>query len=184
MAGPAPARGPGRRHLLRALARSLGTSSAVLVLYFLVPLDRPSAPRSVLLLVGGLALIGLVVSWQVRAIMRTRTPVLKAVEAIALSLPLFLVLFSAAYVMLDAADPASFSERLTRTDGLYFVVTVFATVGFGDISPVSQAARALTTVQMAADLVFIGVVLRVFLAAVEHRRRAVELDTDPSSNRG
>ena len=29
---------------------------------------------------------------------------------------------------------------MTRTDALYFVVTVFATVGFGDITPVSETA--------------------------------------------
>jgi voltage-gated potassium channel len=52
---------------------------------------------------------------------------------------------------------------------------VFATVGFGDITPVTELARILTTVQMVGDLVLIGLVLRVFLTAVERgRRRAAE----------
>jgi len=52
---------------------------------------------------------------------------------------------------------------------------VFATVGFGDISPVSEVARVLTTLQMVGDLVLIGLVLRIFVVAVNHgRRRAAD----------
>jgi hypothetical protein len=182
MTGSPPVGGPARRHLLQALARSLATAVAVLVLYFVVPLQEPVRGRTVLLLLLGLLLVGLVVAWQVRAILRARNPALRAVEGVALLLPLFLVLFAAVYLRLDASDPGAFSEPLTRTDGLYFVVTVFATVGFGDITPVSQAARALTTVQMVADLILIGFVLRVFVAAVEHRRRATAHGHDDASD--
>jgi voltage-gated potassium channel len=38
--------------------------------------------------------------------------------------------------------------RIDRTDSLYFTVTVFATVGFGDIFPASQMARLVVTAQM------------------------------------
>jgi voltage-gated potassium channel len=103
------------------------------------------------------------------------------VEALSLSLPLFLVMFSMVYVVLSASEPAAFSEPLTRIDGLYFVVTVFATVGFGDIAPVSEVARVLTTVQMIGDLLLIGLVLKVFTAAVGRRRRAGLFDrADPA----
>ena len=44
------------------------------------------------------------------------------------------------------ADPANFSTHtLTRTDALYFTITIFATVGFGDISATSQSARLLVS---------------------------------------
>jgi hypothetical protein len=111
----------------------------------------------------------------VRAIVRARHPALRAIESIALSLPLFLLLFAAAYVLLTGTDPGAFTEPLTPTDGLYFTVTVFATVGFGDITPVTEVARVLTTLQMVGDLVLIGLVLRVFLTAVDRgRRRAAD----------
>src|SRR5205085_7216286 len=91
------------------------------------------------------------------------------------SLPLFLLLFAAVDVLLSASDPAAFTEPLNRIGGLYFVVTVFSTVGFGDIAPVSDVARVLTTVQMVGDLLLIGLVLRVFLGAVNQgRRRAAD----------
>jgi voltage-gated potassium channel len=180
MAAAQPSGVAERRPVIRGLVRSGVTTALVLVLYYLAPVDERTTGRTLLFLIGGLVLIGLVIAWQVRAILRARHPALRAVEALALSLPLFLVMFAVVHLRVAAGDPDAFSEPLTRTDALYFVVTVFATVGFGDIAPVSQAARALTTVQMVADLVLIGLVLRVFLAAVEHRRRAAQVETPPA----
>ena len=37
-------------------------------------------------------------------------------------------------------------------DALYFTTVTFATVGFGDITPVSQLARGVVTVQMIAGM--------------------------------
>ena len=159
-----------RRLVVLALARTAFTVVAVLVLYYVLPLNRTFSPRTVVELFLGLVAFGVLVAWQVRGILRSSAPALRAVESVALTVPLFLVVFAAVYVVLANTDPASFSELLTRTDALYFVVTVFATVGFGDIAPVSEAARALTTVQMVCDLLLIGLVLRVFLTAVNSRR--------------
>ena len=40
---------------------------------------------------------------------------------------------------------SNFSEPLTRTGALYFTVTVFSTVGFGDITAKTEAARLVVT---------------------------------------
>ena len=69
-----------------------------------------------------------------------------------------------------AAD--NFSEPLSRIDAIYFCLTVFATVGFGDISAESEAARAVVSVQMVANLVFFAVGIRLLAAAVQWRRRS------------
>jgi hypothetical protein len=172
---------PPRRLLVLGAGRTLLATTGVLVVYFLLPLDRSFSSRALVGLVLGLIALGLLITWQVRQILRARTPALRAVEALALSLPLFLVLFAAVYVVLSDSDPAAFSEPLDRTDGLYFVVTVFATVGFGDIAPVSEVARALATVQMIGDLLLIGLVLKVFLAAVDRGRRRAEQLSRPAS---
>ena len=60
-------------------------------------------------------------------------------------------------------DPGS----LTRTDSLYFTVTIFATVGFGDITATSQVARVVVIAQMLLDLLVLGLVVKVFVGAVE-----------------
>jgi hypothetical protein len=171
-----------RRFIVLALARTALTVGAVLVLYYVLPLDRDFRPRTlVVLLLGLLAFVALVM-WQVRGIVRSSAPALRAVESVALTVPLFLVVFAAVYVVLANSDPGAFSEPLTRTDALYFVVTVFATVGFGDISPVSEVARAVTTVQMVCDLLLIGLVLRVFLSAVNFSRRGTAPTRDASGD--
>jgi hypothetical protein len=40
------------------------------------------------------------------------------------------------------------AEPLSRTDALYYTITVFSTVGFGDITPRADLARIVTMVQM------------------------------------
>jgi voltage-gated potassium channel len=59
---------------------------------------------------------------------------------------------------------------MSRTDALYFTVTVFATVGFGDIVATSEAARALVTGQMVAGIVVIGIGARIIVDAVKYGR--------------
>jgi voltage-gated potassium channel len=166
--------------VLLGVVRTLVTTVGLLAVYFALPLNRAFTAGTVVALAAGVVAVGLLVAWQVRLILRAPHPALRAVEGIALSLPLFLLLFATAYVQLSSTDPRAFTEPLDRVDGVYFVVTVFATVGFGDISPVSSVARILTTLHMVGDLVLIGLVLRLFLAAVNRRRRATE--PGPSSD--
>ena len=66
---------------------------------------------------------------------------------------------------------SNFGEPLTHTDALYFTVTVFSTVGFGDITGKTEAARLVVTSQMIADLLIIGLGLRVIVGAVTRSRQ-------------
>ena len=101
------------------------------------------------------------------AIFRATYPVAKAIEALSLTGPLFLLLFATTYFLMSQADSANFNlSELTRSDSLYFTVTVFTTVGFGDIVATSHSARVLVTVQMILDLILIGAVIRAFVEAV------------------
>jgi voltage-gated potassium channel len=54
---------------------------------------------------------------------------------------------------------------------LYFTVTVFATVGFGDITAKTEAARLLVTGQMIIDLIIIGIGAKIILGAVQQSRQ-------------
>jgi hypothetical protein len=53
-----------------------------------------------------------------------------------------------------------FTERLDHTRALYFTITVFSTVGFGDITPRADLARIIVSIQMLLDLVILGSVVR------------------------
>lgn len=53
---------------------------------------------------------------------------MRAADALAITVPWFVLLFASAYVTMANANPANFSTHpLTRIDALYFTVTVFAT---------------------------------------------------------
>ena len=54
-------------------------------------------------------------------------------------------------------------------------MTVFSTVGFGDITPKSEAARVVLIVQMLGDIALLGIGVRVLLGAV--RRGQQRQDT-------
>ena len=168
--GPESAAQPGatapRSMIARALLRGAGSTIALVALYYLLPLDRSSTWAAVTMLtIGPVVFIGLV-AVQIRSIVASPFPGVRAVEALGTSLPLFLLLFASTYVVMDTISASSFSEPLTRTDALYFTVTVFTTVGFGDITARTEAARLVVTGQMITDLVVIGVGVRVIVAAV------------------
>ncbi len=169
-AGDPPAQRSTRRILTVGMLRAVAATVVVVVAYFVLPLDAvadlPAAVSLPVLLVA----FGALMVFQVRAIMGSSHPGLRAVEALAISLPLFLVIFSATYYVMGVADPGWFSESLSKLDALYFTVTVFATVGFGDIAATSPPARVAVTVQMLADLIVLGIGVRVLTGAVREAR--------------
>jgi hypothetical protein len=154
--------------------RVLATTAIVVTAYYLLPFDRAATWGAITLLVIGLLALIVLIGFQVRAIMRSPFPNLRAVEALAISLPLFLMLFAGTYYVMARLAPGSFGTHLTRTDALYFTVTVFTTVGFGDISAKTETARLVVTGQMIADLLILGVGIKVIFGAVsrgQQRRR-------------
>jgi hypothetical protein len=159
-----------RRLIFRAVLRTVLVATVLVVLYYVLPLDRPwDSDTAVRLLIGLLVFVGVMV-WQIRTITGSRYPALRAAEALGLIIPLYLVLFASTYFVLERASAANFTQPLTRTDALYFTVTVFATVGFGDIAAKSETARILLIVQMLADLAVLGAGIRVLLGAVQRGR--------------
>ena len=175
-----------RRLLVRALLRASGTATALVVLYFLLPITGAVDRSTAVLLVGGLLVFAGVVTWQVRSVLRSSYPGLRAIESLAAAIPLFLVLFAAIYIRIADLDGSAFSEPLSRTDSLYYTITVFSTVGFGDIVPRAELARVVTMVQMLGDLLFVGLVLHLMVGAVKlgRQRRAVSAGFPDSSNQG
>ncbi len=159
-----------RRLIFRAVLRSVLAATVLVVLYYVLPLDRPwNTDTGIRLLIGLVAFVGVMV-WQVRAIAGARYPGLRAAETLGLVLPLYLVLFASTYFVMERASPAAFTQPLTHTDALYLAVTVFSTVGFGDITPKSEIARVVLIVQMLADLAVLGAGLQVLLRAVQRGR--------------
>ena len=76
---------------------------------------------------------------------------------------MFLVAFSAIYLALSHENAGTFTQHLTHARALYFTITIFSTVGFGDITPRTDAARLVVSAQMLLDLALIGAGVRLIL---------------------
>jgi voltage-gated potassium channel len=156
--------------IVRGLGRAAMTTTVLVALYYALPLEVRSDAYVVLELVLGVVVLAGMIAWQVRAIIRARSPAIRATQALASTTALFLLLFASAYYILSAQDAATFSEPLSRSDAIYFTVTIFATVGFGDVAAHSEMARLLVTGQMLLDLVVLGLGIQVILGAVQRGR--------------
>lgn len=161
--------GERRRVVLIALARSVLIAAALIWLYYLLSFEW--SPRAQIV-VGALAATLLIVGagvWQVRSVVRADVPQVRALEALAFSATLLLVLFAGIYLSLSNDDPGAFSEALNHTGALYFALTTLTTVGFGDIAARSDGARVTVMVQMVADIVVLGVLIKLIVAVVRRR---------------
>jgi hypothetical protein len=156
-----------RRETIRT---SLAVTVAWIVLfgaYYAVPFDDRDGTTAVIRLIGGLVAFVLVLALQLRSVRNDDLPEQRAIQALGVAIPLFLVAFAAFYLSLSQAAADNFSEPLDHTDSLYLVVTLFSTVGFGDITPTSQLTRIVVSAQMLLDLLVIGAVVRLLLNAVK-----------------
>ena len=165
---------PPRRAVVVALLRVMLSLVVAVVVYFRIPLTGSSEARSITIFVAGLVIVVVVLAFQTLRIVRSPFPLLRTVEALATTGPLFLIVFASSHYVIDNVDPGSYTQPMTRLDALYYTVTTFATVGYGDIAPVSETARLAATLQMLLGLVFLGLVARVVTGATRlgmRRRR-------------
>jgi voltage-gated potassium channel len=149
------------------------------VAYFILPVEsRPH--ESVALRLGvALALFVAVLVNEIRLISSHDRPLLRAGVAMATVIPLFLVLFAWIYLSMSHSDPTAFGGRLDRVTALYFTVTVFSTVGFGDVVARTDPARLAVTVQMLCDLAVFAIVIRLILGAATRGADRRSLSAEP-----
>jgi hypothetical protein len=158
------------------------TAAVLVALYYVLPLDAPTSDtEAIAKLAIGFVVFGGLLLWQVREITQSDQPGLRALEGLCLAVPLFILLFASTYYLMSEADAAAFTAPLTRTDALYFTVTIFATVGFGDLSAKAEAARLVVTGQMILDLIILGAGVRIVLTAVQRGRDRIASETATGS---
>ncbi len=157
-----------RREILAAGFRAALSTGILLLAYFLLPIDLRHRSANLVRDVGVMARLGVAVAvfiavllFEIRGITRAKHPMLRAGVAMSVVIPLFLIFFAWIYLNMSGTDPATFHGPMSRMTALYFTVTVFSTVGFGDITPHTDLARMVTTVQMLADLAVIAIVVRL-----------------------
>ena len=170
--------GPGG--LVKVGLTAITTTGLVVALYYVLPVQPPHQ-SPLLRTATGVVLFAAVLAFEVRAIVRHRDPVARAVRAMAIVIPFFIADFAWIYLTLSWAQPAALGGRLTRTEALYFTVTVLSTVGFGDITPKTDMARIIVTIQMVLDLLVLGVVVRLILDTARRRSSQIRADQGRAS---
>jgi voltage-gated potassium channel len=157
----------------RSEARELLASLVILVvlvaLYYVLPLKGSDWRYGVL--IGLAVVIGMapLVVIEVRRILASAHPVPATVRALVVLFAVAVLGFAITYYSLEAHSPGEMVGLETKTDALYFTVTVLSTVGFGDIHAQGQVARAVTTGQMVFNLVLLAVAVRVITWAARER---------------
>jgi voltage-gated potassium channel len=154
-----------RRHYALAGLRAAGEAALLVFIYFVIPINHHARSYVFVRISVGLALFVATLVYEVQAILKSPRPMLRAVVAMALVLPLFILVFAWTYLTMSLSSPFAFSQRLDRISALYFAVTVFSTVGFGDIVARTDPARLAVTIQMILDLAVVAVVVRLIFGA-------------------
>jgi len=160
---------------LRATAVAVLLMATLTAVYYLIPVPGKMRESSwaVLFFVGA-GVLGALILVTVRRLLRAGE------DARILGLVLLLTLTVLFFSWCDASAAqmhGQFIELHDKTDALYFNVSTLATVGFGDVHPVGQLARAAVTLQIVFNLVFLGAA--VSLISSFFRRRAQSHQHEP-----
>jgi voltage-gated potassium channel len=164
----------GERSPRRRAARAGLALTAVVVTYYAAPVDEiPSSRDLVFTCAGLLAGLGVLVWVTVRQL-RVMTQVEAGdprvrLDVLALVVVVVVPLFALGYYALEQADPGQFADLATKTDALYFALSTLATVGFGDVHATEQLSRALVTLQMAFDVVFVTALASILTTQLRAR---------------
>jgi hypothetical protein len=125
-------------------------------------------------------LMGMLAGGILAFVMRQRTLTLDSIFATIAAYLLIAGLFTQVYMCLLTWDPASFSlpvdiagrpVHMLHSDMTYFSLVTLATVGYGDIQPVTSTARMLSMIQAVTGQFYIAVVVAIFVGTYASQRR-------------
>lgn len=159
--------GSGRKKVLINLATSLGAVVACTVVYYLLPVSRfglAGTVNAVVVFAVGLVVISALILFQVRRFRIEGARHGSSIAGVIAALYLAVLFFAAVYFGLASHDPGSIASLRTKTDALYFSLTITSTVGFGDVHAESQLARAAVSVHMAFNIGYLAAAVAVIRA--------------------
>jgi voltage-gated potassium channel len=145
--------------------------AAATVVYYVIPVPgRMSETAWAVMFFCGIAVLGPAILVAVLRLLRASEAETVRIRALIVLLTLTVLFFSWADKSV-AALPGQFDDLHTRTDALYFNVSTLATVGFGDVHPAGQLARAAVTLQIVFNLVFLGAAVSMITGFFRTRAR-------------
>ena len=145
--------------------------TGLVVVFLVVPVNKE---RWWLGIVIGLLIIVGSVPLTVKRINRVGTshePYLEAGLAVVMMIALIVIGFASIYSAMSRHGE-EFTDIHTKLDAVYFTITTLATVGYGDIAPTGQVARAVAIIQMVVDILVIGVAARLAMRVAARETEA------------
>lgn len=133
-----------RRHALLA-------SLLLVVAYFVVPVEPDVNGLRLALRTLGTAVLVLAVGRLVTGQVRRQITGAGGVDTLwqlTVALVAGVLTFALADYVIAISDPAQFVNLRTRIDALYFALATLTTIGYGDVHPQGQFARASVCAQM------------------------------------
>jgi hypothetical protein len=94
-------------------------------------------------------------------------------QTVAAALCVYLLLglaFAFAHGLVDGAVPADYTQPLGEDDAIYLSFVTLTTVGFGDLTPVSGGARAVTVIEAIVGQIYLVSIVALLVGNVALRR--------------
>jgi len=127
-----------------------------------------------------LPLLALLAAGILRFVYRSRRLTIDGVFATIVVYMIVAIFFSRLYLLLLGLDPQAFNlplpaagrtAQLLQVDLLYYSLITQCSVGYGDILPVSEAARMLAVIQAVVGQFYMAVVVAIFVGMYATQRR-------------
>jgi hypothetical protein len=157
-----------RREIGRAVARTVLLLVAVTAAFLLLPWKALDLDDTVLITAVffiGLAGAAALIVWQVIAYRDAKMSGRARLQGLLVALYVAVLFFALSYYLMATSNPEAIVGLETRLDALYFSLTIVSTVGFGDVHAVDQAARAVVSLQLVFDLMFVSLAVAAARAA-------------------
>lgn len=161
---------------LRSVVQVVGTMVVATVAYFLLPVPVLSLDRTLMVAIVFLLGVAGAAALIVRQVINFRQAAQDGqvrFRGLLIAIYVTVLFFALSYYALETSHPGQIDGLTTRIDALYLSLTTVSTVGFGDVHAAGQAGRAVVTLQMGFNLLFVSLALSAARAPVSAPRHDV-----------
>ncbi len=158
----------------RSVVQAVMTMVLATLVFFLLPVPLLSLDRVIIVTVVfllGVAGAAMLIVRQVVNYRRAAEDGRVRFQGLLVAIWLTVLFFALCYYVLVRSHAGQIAGLETRVDALYLSLSTVSTVGFGDVHAAGQAGRAIVSLQMAFNLLFVSLALSAARAPVSRNRQ-------------